>query len=96
MKIFAVQTPLLDGHQNVGPGIWIEKDIFQKKEKIGKFLKYVWRADASISEHLPVFRAPRKDDGRSAPVHGRVTLHTSPRTQKITLKGTNIYIHRDY
>ena len=41
MKIFAVQTPLLDGHQNVGPGIWIEKDIFQKKEKIGKFLKYV-------------------------------------------------------
>ena len=38
--------------------------------------------DASISEHLLVFRAPCKGDGRSAPVHVRVTLRTSPRMQK--------------
>ena len=55
---------------------------------------------ASISEHLPVFRAPRESDGRSAPVHGLVTLHTSPRTQKkLHERGqTDMYInwHRDY
>ena len=48
--------------------------------------------DASISEHLPVFRAPREGDGRSAPVHGRVALCTSPLTQK-KLHGEGTYIH---
>ena len=43
----------------------------------------------------PVFRAPREGDGRSAPVHGRVTLHTSSRTQKkLHGKGTNTQTHR--
>ena len=40
------------------------------------------RADAAISEHLPVFRAPHEGNGGSAPVHGRVALRTSPRTHK--------------
>ena len=40
-----------------------------------------------ILEHLPVFRAPREADGRSTPVHGRVTLHTSPWTQKFAWEG---------
>ena len=44
-------------------------------------------AIAFISEHTPVFRAPREGDGRSAPVHGRVTIHTSSPTQKIALEG---------
>ena len=41
--------------------------------------------------HLPVFRASRKGQGRSAPVHGRGTLRTSPR-KKIAREG-DIYIY---
>ena len=35
-----------------------------------------------ILEHVSVFRAPCEGDGRSTPVHGRLTLHTSPQAQK--------------
>ena len=35
-----------------------------------------------IQVQLPVFRAPRKGEARSAPVHGRGTLRTSLTTQK--------------
>ena len=38
-------------------------------------------------EHLPVFRASREGEGCSAPVHGRGTLRTSPRKQKINCMG---------
>ena len=67
-----------------------------------------WRkggvGDASISEHLPLFRAPCEGDRCSAPVHGRGKLRTSPPTQKkekVAWWGDiyiQIYIdrHRDY
>ena len=38
--------------------------------------------DKSISEHPPVFRAPRAGDVHAASVQGRVMLHTSSRTPK--------------
>ena len=53
--------------------------------------------DASNSEHLPVFSAPREGEGRSAPVHGLGTLRTSPQTQKkLHGKGTRYIQHTTY
>ena len=45
------------------------KGLFCKKKKGGGVV--------SNSEYLPVFRAPRRGEGRSAPVHRRGTLRTS-------------------
>ena len=45
--------------------------------------------------HPPlIFRAPRVGDGRSTPVLGRVTLHTSSSTQKNYMKRDDRYIYR--
>ena len=55
-----------------------------KTKRIAFFLS---ARNASNLEHLPVFRAPRKSQGHSAPVRGRRTLRTIPHTQKIAWEG---------
>ena len=40
-----------------------------------------------IAENLPIFRAPRKGEGRSAPAHGQGTLRPSPRKKKCMGRG---------
>ena len=68
-----------------------------KNAKMLKMLKMLKRGvgHESNSEHLPVFRAPCEGKGRSAPVHGRGTLRTSPRTQKSCTGRGHIYTYID-
>ena len=53
---------------------------------------------ASNLEHLPVYRAPRKGEGRSAPVHGQGTLRPGPCKKKIAWEGDTQHTdkHRNY
>ena len=67
-----------------GPQLRSKTDIYGQKPSItvnygqlrSKTINYGQRRGRGggvtpISEQLPVFRAPREDEGRSAPVHGR-------------------------
>ena len=53
----------------------------------------VERGVASNSEHFPVFRAQRKGEGHSAPVHGRGTLRPGP-CKKIVWEGDTQHTNR--
>ena len=66
----------------------------RKERKVQRKLKDGTRKVPIVNPENTVFRAPREADGRSTPVHGRVTLRTSPRTQqKNYMKGDRqIYI----
>ena len=46
--------------------------------------------DASNSEHPPDFRTSCEGEGRSAQVHGRGTLRTSPWTQNNCMEGDKV------